>query len=354
MKFKSLKTTAVLSVLLGFAGFAYAHMAAQSLVCKPGGSETPIQSLRLFFWIAAGFPSEEAYACFHEDIQERKDIVDMDGLIGRINTIRTEVVQAILAAGYTNCLGLPEDGTQIPLSNKGTLTFGVPSRKPPTNFPVTETYHKKVTFVSNSNPSRKAEFEFHCGRSSMMVKFEDASGGKSQKMSVFYDGERDLGSEKYISFFLHDEGNLGDEVNMWLSLIIHDGGVYNLWITRTGETSGDFAGYRFAATGDVNTGKASVFFRDVSGLYTMGDYQTDPERGSIDVSSTNAPADATNKGDTAQGCVSDFNVQPSSITSNALCSGLSLSAHPQNTLETGSKMSLLWVQDAFPTWLSGL
>lgn len=357
MKNHRTKVALVFSILLGCVGIAYAQVSAQNFECKPNGVESPVQTLRNFFWVATGFPGANEYACFHEENAGIKALVGSDGLIGRINSIRDTVVNAIVATGQAaQCADVPTTGT-IQMSATETLTFGVASRKPPTNFPLTETYHKKVVY-SNSSNSRVADFEFHCGRASMMVKVTETLGNGPQTMVVFYDGERSsTNSSKYITFFLRDQGNFEAELNLGLSLVVNDNGKYDIWMARSGLNAiNQFAGYRFTAAGNSNASQLSLHYHDVSndGL-TNANYTSATDIDSDGVVGAVAPKDAgSNPAQQAQGCAASYNTITNNITSDALCPGLSPAQHPRDTLTSGSKMSMRWMQESFPSWVSGL
>lgn len=86
------------------------NTAVVDFVCQPGGSESPLQTLRNFFYMAMGFPGSTEYACFL-DFDESGTVGDTtretsiathiggeSGLVGKMDGLRSRVVNAIVAA----------------------------------------------------------------------------------------------------------------------------------------------------------------------------------------------------------------------------------------------------------------
>lgn len=184
-----------------------------AFVCKPGSggtSETPIQTVRNFFWMAVGFPGATEYSCFHEGDSGRQAIVSQNGIIGDINTVRAIANTALSQdlGPSSSCSNIPSSGSYSYSSNE-TITYQSPSNSIPVTYPGGGgSYDKRIRYVNTSN-NTTVFFEFTCSLDRMMAKVsKNINGsGKWQYIIAYFDNTT---TTKYIDFYFYDDENLSD------------------------------------------------------------------------------------------------------------------------------------------------
>lgn len=365
-----MKYIKILTLSLLFGDIANSEVV--DFVCKPGGSESIIQTARNFYYVSAGFPGADEYTCFgdfdesgvvgntEQEVAVARALGGQAGLIGKMDTLRSYLIEAMLAARptITSCADVPTSGSDT-ISTTESITYGTPVRTPPASFPLTTTYDKKMVYTNTDSTSENfgvIDFEFHCDLASQMAKYYrdiDGDGTDDQFVAVYYHGET---ATKYIDFFFYDENVSSNNLNLAvISRANTTDKTLNLWMTRTGinPTTQGFSAYRFAVASNYDTQAASIFYQDIAGEgLTSSDYTSYPNIDSVAVVGDEAPGEqnSTSNG-LKQGCYPNFSVAGQSVTSTDLCTGLTPGEGP--ALLSGT-LSFQSVQQNLATWLRAL
>lgn len=332
-----------------------------TLACGTTGTGNGLDgAARPFVWIALGFPTSADYDACISGTSDR-NLLPQGGLVGRMNTIRTTIVNAVVASplGVTSCQGAPASGT----ITTG-MTFATPAHSAPTGWPKTGAYDKRVNFSgltdSNGN-SLEGFFEFFCDYDGAMAMIVTKSGSTEiNRQLVYYDGSS--ATNKHIDFYMWDHGAISftGSGNMQLAgqLRVLSGNTYRISITRTGDDgSGNLsAAYRVSAHGNFATQEGSFVFydrsNDDSGSAISGLVGTAPYT-SVSVTAANVPNVSCS--DTSVypcgGCASSWIETFSSIGSSTFCTGLAPTAPAAPAFDATGSLSFAWILQNLKTKL---
>jgi hypothetical protein len=339
----------------------FSPSASANFVCSPGpgGSETPIQTVRNFFWMAVGFPGNTEYQCFTQGLALIQDMVPKVGLIGDIQDLRTTINQAIIndRGSGTSCLTIPNSGSYT-ISSGITITYQVPLNTIPLTFPNGgNTYQKRIRY-ENTAKNLTSTLEFNCTSEQILVKtWLNLSNGPQYRV-VYYDNST---STKYIDFYFYDDRNFSDRLNLAIAIRVYPATeTFKFWVSRSGynpSSGNSFSAYRFTSTANYNTQKASFHYHDVSNEgRTLANYTGLTDINGIGISSVYAPDGSGGPGATSadprQGCADHFSVATNNISSATLCAGLALEAPPN--MAFGSSFSMQSVQENMLTGIQNI
>lgn len=318
--------------------------------------ESPLQTLRNFFFMAFGFPGTTDYENFHQGSADLQELVSEDGLIGRIEGIRSYVVDAIVAndTSITSCSDVPSTGSFEVAADSVTITFGTPVLSPAADWPKTGTYDKRILY-SNSSSGRTAIFEFYCDYNGMMALIEsEPNAGKKQYLGIFFDGET---SNRHIEFNFFDDKNFDTSEEIYLMMNVRmntETQTFQNWLSRSGlSTDSSYRGYRYVAHANYSTQQASFHRHDVSDGFTKAQYEALTGYDDTSVSTGVSPNEGE-ANDYKKGCAANFDTPRSSITTADTCSGLDLSSPPTPSIDSTGAMTLKWMTDSFKTRITSI
>jgi hypothetical protein len=317
---------------------------SKAFVCD-SNDESPIQTVRNFYWILMGFPGTEEYNCVTQNDSTLQSVIKSSGLVGEIELLRVDISSALVKkyGSSTTCAAIPSSGSTVIGPGK-TLYFETPQQTIPATFPSAGgSYQKRIRYV-NTSTNETVKFEFDCENQRMYSYKSKTFTSTSFKIVVFYDNTT---SVKYIDTYLHDDGNMATGQDLSKAVILRvtpTTNKFEMWQTRTGyKTDNSFQSYRFTTHANYSTQQSSLHYNDLSGIgLTTANYNAHPEINSIVVTALNAPDGSGGGGGGSdslrQGCATDFSIKARDITSNALCAGLALSQPPNTAF--GDSMSM--------------
>lgn len=168
-------------------------------------SETLLQTVRMMYQLSTGM-TQANYNALIADQPAIAEILDTDGFLGRVNSTRKTVSNAILThvPGITACADVPSSGS-FTLGN-AIATFGTPKHKAPTGYPHGggSNYQKRLEWSeTQGSVTTRAVFEFNCdvAASMLAVEYSDtAIPANNHKIGLFYDGE--IFDNKHFQFYL--------------------------------------------------------------------------------------------------------------------------------------------------------
>lgn len=318
-----------------------------AFLCEPVGGESPIQTIRNFFWIAVGAPGTAEYNCIIHNSSTLESIIPRVGFVGQLEAIRSNLSQSLysILGSDTTCAKLPTSGYSI-IGQGETVYYETPLNTVPATFPgAGVAYQKRLRYV-NTLTNTTAKFEFNCGQDRMMGKrTKTFTSGKTFSVVTFYDNTT---AQKYIDVYFFDDQNVSnDKLLMALAFRVNSAAnTFELWQTRTGynpDSANAFQAYRFSANVNYSTQSTSIHYHDISGMAgtTLANYTAVTNINSTSVVGVSAPGNG-NQYDFKQGCSTDFNIASNTILVTNLCAGLPLSAPPATAF--GDTFSMQSVQ----------
>lgn len=328
--------------------------------------ETFAQTVRMFYWLIMGFPSEAKYnSVLATAGDEAKELIpDKGGMAGHLEDIRSQVATLIVSKypSITKCSQAPTSGTTT-LSDTESVEFKEASVTPPSSFPVTSKYEKRAVYTKTVSTTKKyvIDFQWTCDKPVMYAKFDRyVSDVKVQSYVIFYD--RSVDGNGHVQFYLTDSNGAisgGGTMLLALHLNILSDNKFKLWVTRSGVKDNTCQSYRTIAHGNYSTGQTSLMYQDIA--------SSGYSRSAITASTTLSSifADKTASGGYSAGshpsndskvqvCVSNFDQDYRTSTDSTLCSGMDLSEAPVMGVDKDGDMSLQWVHDSMATKINAL
>ena len=229
------------------------------------------------------------------------------------------------------------------------MYFETPQQTIPATYPgAGGSYQKRIRYVDTSK-SETIKFEFNCENQRMFAYKTKSFGSTSFKVVTFYDNTT---SEKYVDTYFYDYRNMESTQELSKAVVLRidsSAQKFKMWETRTGfRTDNSFASYRFTTHSNYSTQQTSIHYSDLSGAnLTTANYNTHADINSSSVTALNAPdgsgAGGGGSDSPRQGCATDYSIKTNTITSNALCAGLALSAAPNTAF--GDSMTIKSVHE---------
>jgi hypothetical protein len=303
-----------------------------------------------FFQIVVGF-TDDVWTAMTGNIP---GFIEKAGLVSRMNKVRD-----IMAASIsTSCANIPTSGTAT-ASDGGTLTYGVPSHSSPASFTKTGAFDKKVTYVGTYQGADGVTYtlsdtkEFYCDGSSAnydALAVRNAAGTLQGQFETFY--EKTATITNFQAFI--PAGSVGSSTLAFALKIVPADTKFSLWVAQSNNSGGLYGGYRVAAATNYSTQKTSLYYTELGtsqacAATSKAAFVALDWAKSTEVSTTNSGTTAqqtctsgvTNF--TMQGCMANFDATASDVTSNALCTGLDLSAPPVPGIDSTATLNMSWV-----------
>jgi len=314
--------------------------------------ESPIQTMRMFSWITVGFPDSDTYDETLSETEGAEDIVPQDGMVGRIEAIKDDVVEMAVAAGIESCEEAPTSGTLE--SDNGTITWTTPTLTSPDSFPTGgQKYDIALTYEAEDG-SLNARFEAICNTDAMAAVFDNLEDGETAvKNAFFFERDADNEDEMYADFFMSDPDGMlnGGSGSLELGFLMRTTeDTMQAWVTRTGEGDGGSLGYRYAINKDIDGDDLSYFIVEVatqeggvsSAVWNAKDAVNSA---AVDggVASSSAGTSDTVFGP-EQGCADGWDFTRSTQTSADTCDDLDLEEAPASGIDEDGDMSLGWIR----------
>jgi hypothetical protein len=293
-------------------------------------------------------------------------------LVGRMNTIRSSIVTAVQGvSNIYSCQASPTSGS-ITASGLGTLTFGKAQYSPPTNWPRTGVYDRRVTISGGPTDglgnTTSGFYEFYCdypGAAAVLIT-KNTAGTEINRQVIYYDGS--TATNKYLDFYIWDAGmfsftGTGSELELAGQLRVLANNKYRLAITRTGLATAAqtlTTAYRFVVHGDSSTQLSSFVFYDrssadagtlVSTLTPQGNYTA---KGIV---AAQAPALGCSNSTLfpCGGCAPDWNTSFNAIASITGCPGGSAPILPDSpAFDSSGDFSFSYLLGSFKAKLQAL
>lgn len=303
-------------------------------------NETPIQTVRYFFWMATGFPGQEEYTCVTQGLASAEALLPITGFVGDIEAKRSWLSTMVTRklGTSTTCATLPSSGSSV-IGTGQTVYYETPQNTIPATFPGGgATYEKRLRYV-NTVTGEETKFEFNCSNERIMANRTMTLTNGEFRVVTYYDN---TSTTKYVDFYMQDDNNIiGSNLVIAVALRIDSTTeTFQYWQVRAGYDPDDascgvscnFDAYRFNAHANYSSQVVSIHYQDISGgHYQLNNYLTFPDINSTSVSAVGHPPDGSGGGGSTeerQGCAADFSVESINITDDDTCGPAVNAAYP--------------------------
>lgn len=324
-----------------------------ALKLEEGNGESFVQTIRGFYWLVTGFPDADSHAGFVPE--GAHDLIPAAGLTGRIESVRAHVVETLIAntSGLTKCTDVPTSGS-FEVADDGTYTLAEAKNSAPATYPKSGVYDKRIEYVGSEFD---ADFEWFCDYAGMMVKFEPKdSSGESLGFNFAFYYDREDQEDGHFEFFLNDKG-LGALQSEPMSLalkvnVLSDS--FRIWMTQSAKRGDNIGGYRAIGHTTIESQETSLWYQDLHNsdiAATAWDANEDVQATAV---TTAVAPSAGESGSARQGCAENFSVQAHTISSSALCDGLTLEAPAAAAIDADGDWSMAWINASLADLIDAL